>query len=210
MHKSINKIRNIKLNKNQTFLSVFIIGVIVGSIFANFLKASQLKELGMINEYFFDKYVHITLNSTDLLKYILIKRIKLILFIWFFGLTFFGIPIIILSLLYFGFFIGFMISIGTIIYGINGMFLNISYLLPHFIIYVPIFIYLINKSFKLCAKLYYKKIYTRTYRFNNKQLFIEYILVLLVCLLGGTLGGLLETFINPNIVKICIQNFIYK
>jgi stage II sporulation protein M len=199
----------LKINRNYTFLILFVVGIIIGSFFANYLDTSQTNELGILNHYFLDKYSSITLNHIDLLKYILMNRLKLILYLWFFGLTFFGIPVAIISLMYFGVSFGFMLSIGTVVYGWKGILLNLSYLFPHFIIYVPLMVYLIHKSFDLCATLYYKKLaVSKSYRLNNKQLFTEYILVLILCTLFIIIGALLETFINPSIVRWAIDRFI--
>ncbi|MFP4697478.1 MAG: stage II sporulation protein M [Eubacteriales bacterium] len=200
---------NFKLSRNLTFLILFIFGVIVGSIFANYLDANQRNELGILNNYFLDKYKNIQLNYIDLFKFVFLDRIKVILFLWFFGLTFFGVPVIIIAFLYFGFNFGFMLSIGTIVYGGKGVVLNLVYLLPHFLVYVPLIIYLMNKSFDICATLYYKKIATnKSYRINNKQVFSEYILVFIISLLICIIGSLLETFVNPGLVQWSIKNLI--
>ncbi|TCT15023.1 stage II sporulation protein M [Natranaerovirga pectinivora] len=205
MGRAIKKL-NIKINRNLTFLILFVVGVIIGSIFANYLDPSQKDELGILNNYFLDKYSSITLNHIDLLRHIVLNRIRIVLYIWFFGLTFFGIPTIVIALLYFGISFGFMLSLGTIVYGSKGILLNLVFLFPHFLIYVPLVLYLIHKSFELCATLYYKKLAaTKSYRLNNKQLFTEYILVLLLCTLVIIIGALVETFVNPGIVRWMIQ-----
>ena len=205
MQKAIRKIKMLNVDKNVTFLLLFIFGVVVGSIFVNFLSKGQLNELSILNHYFMDKYVNINLNKIDLLKYIFYKRIKTLIIIWIIGLTFLGLPTIIIIIIFLGISFGFMISIGTITYGFKGILLNLSFLFPHYVIYVPLFVFIINKIFKISSYLYFKKSQKRFYT-NKKQVFVDYTITLLVCMFIIFFGSLIETFLNPDIVKWVIKN----
>ncbi|TCK97967.1 stage II sporulation protein M [Natranaerovirga hydrolytica] len=209
MRKKIEKL-NVSVNRNITFLMLFIIGIVIGSLFANYLDPNQRNELSFINNHFISEYNYWALNYIELFKHILLSRLKIIMYIWFFGLTFFGIPLIIVFILYFGISFGFVISLGTLMYEGKGLLLNIFYFLPHYMVYVPVFLFLIHKSFELCAILYFKKLaLIKSYRVNQKQLFIEYMLVLLVCILLVVIGTLLETFVNPHMVRWIIEKLSF-
>ena len=210
MRKVINKVESIKLNLDRTsmFVIIFVIGVIIGSLFANLLEHSQINEIGLLNSYFIEKFENIKINQIDLFKYILFKRLKMIFVIWFFGITFLGVPCVIVYLLYFGVSFGFIISISVIQFSVRGIFLSLAYLFPHVLIYVPLVIYIMNKNIDFSSKLYLKKVRNIRQHLNKKQIFIEYIIVLSLCVLIVILGGLLESFINPKFLSWFIKKFI--
>jgi stage II sporulation protein M len=179
---------------------LFLIAIAVGSLFANNLNGNRIEEYKLLSGYFITKFPSSDYLNIELFKFIIWKRIKLILGIWILGFTFFEIIINYIIVIYFGFSIGFIFSIGLMTNGFKGYLMYIILLLPQYIFYIPVMIYLIVKSTNFCSNLYSHR--SRTRGFNiNKQMFIEYFFVLIICIIFTIVGGIMETYVNPQLVK---------
>lgn len=113
---------------------------------------------------------------------------------------FFEVAINYLLVVYFGFSIGFLFSIGLMTNGFKGYLMYFVMLLPQYIFYVPVMIYLIIKSTNFCQGLYSKRSRSRGLNLN-KQMLVEYFFVLVICLIFTIVGSIVETYINPQLVK---------
>lgn len=179
---------------------LFLVAILVGSLFANNLNGNRVEEYKLLSGYFITKFPASNYLNIELFKFIIWKRMKLILGIWVLGFTFFEVVINYIIVIYFGFSIGFLFSIGLITNGFKGYLMYIVLLLPQYIFYIPVIIYLIVKSTNFCSNLYSHR--NRMRGFNiNKQMFIEYFFVLVICIIFTVVGGIIETYINPQLVK---------
>lgn len=189
-----------KFNVSKIQFIVFIIAIIFGSIFANRLSNNKIEDYKLLSAYFITKFPTSKYLNIELFKFVLWKRIKLILGIWIFGFTFFEIIINYFLVGYFGFSIGFLFSVGLITDGFKGYLMNFIFILPQYLFYTPIIIYLIIKSTAFCSNLYSHR--NRTRGINvNKQMIVEYFFVLIICIIFIVIGSILETYINPKLVK---------
>ncbi len=150
---------------------------------------------------FLTKFPESQYLNIELFKFIIWKRMKLILGVWLLGFTFFEVAINYLLVVYFGFSIGFFLfSIGLMTNGFKGYLMYFVMLLPQYIFYVPVMIYLIIKSTNFCQGLYSKRSRSRGLNLN-KQMLVEYFFVLVICLIFTIVGSIVETYINPQLVK---------
>ncbi|MCT4544135.1 MAG: stage II sporulation protein M [Vallitalea sp.] len=189
--------KSVSIFKIQFIL--FIVAIVIGSIFANNLSSNKIDEYKLLSNYFITKFPNSNYLNIDLFKFILWKRVKLILGVWILGFTFFEIMINFLLVIYFGFSIGFLFSVGLITKGFKGYMMYLMLLIPQYLFYIPIIIYLIIKSTKFCTNLYHNN---KSKRFNiNKQMFVEYFFVLIICIIFTIIGCIMETYINPQLVK---------
>lgn len=195
----LKKYRN-RVNVFKIQFILFIIAIVIGSIFANRLSINKVDEYKLLSGYFITKFPTSEYLNIELFKFIVWKRIKLILGIWIFGFTFFEIIINYLLVGYFGFSIGYLFSIGLMTGGFSGYLMHLVLLLPHYLVYVPVMIYLIVKSTTFCSNLYSHRNRTRGLNIN-KQMIIEYFFVLVICIIFIVIGSIMETYINPQLVK---------
>jgi stage II sporulation protein M len=197
--RGLRKYKN-KFNVFKIQFIVFIIAIIIGSIFANRLSNNKIEEYKLLSAYFITKFPASKYLNIELFKFVLWKRIKLVFGIWIFGFTFFEIFINYLLIGYFGFSIGFLFSVGLITDGFKGYLMNLILLLPQYLFYIPVIIYLIIKSTMFCSNLYSNRNRTRGININ-KQMILEYFFVLVICIIFIIVGSILETYINPQLVK---------
>lgn len=195
----LKKYRN-SVNVFKVQFILFIIAIVIGSIYANKLSSNKIDEYKLLSGYFITKFPTSEYLNIELFKFIVWKRIKLILGIWIFGFTFFEIIINYLLVGYFGFSIGYLFSIGLMTGGFSGYLMNLVLLLPQYLFYVPVMIYLIVKSTSFCSNLYSHRNRTRGLNIN-KQMIIEYFFVLVICIIFIVIGSIIETYINPQLVK---------
>jgi stage II sporulation protein M len=170
---------------------------------------AKLKEIQNINNYFYEKYEVIKIDYVALLSSVLFNRIKIVTIVWVLGLTFLSIPVVFGFAAYYGFSLGFILSISTMSYGMLGIVIGMTFLLPQYILYTPAIVYLMNTSLGVSKKLYFNKLGGRSVdKVTKKQMLIEYVLIFFIVLFIVVLGCLLETFVNPKWVMFSIKKLI--
>ncbi len=189
-----------KINIFKMQFMLFMLAIVIGAIFANRLSGNSLDEYKLWSGYFLTKFPESRYLNIELFKFIVWKRMKLILGVWLLGFTFFEVAINYLLVIYFGFSIGFLFSIGLITNGFKGYLMYFVMLLPQYIFYVPVTIYLIVKSTNFCQSLYSRRSRSRGLNLN-KQMIVEYLFVLVICVVFIIVGSIVETYINPQLVK---------
>lgn len=189
-----------KINVFKMQFIVFLIAIVIGAIFANRLSSNRLEEYKLWSGYFLTKFPDSNYLNIELFKFIIWKRLKIVLGVWLLGFTFFGVVANYLLVIFFGFCFGFLFSIGLMTNGFGGYMMYIVMLIPQYLFYVPVTIYLIVKSTNFCRSLYNKRSHSRGLNLN-KQMLIEYFFVLVICLIFIIVGAIAETYINPQLVK---------
>ena len=180
------------MDKEKFFSGLWIIiGLILGSLFTNFVYQDYLAYGGQVRSLVL-KNQKLYSASISLFFYIIFKRGKqyailclagYLLRPWFFlyGFTF--------SL---AFFLGSMLSLQIIQMGMKGLFLVLISLFPQFICYIISIILLIKRNFYAQKK--EEMIYEERYSF-----FLRFSILFEITFM--ILGCILESFINPSIVS---------
>ena len=195
----------LKLNK-KILLFILIIGItglIAGSTLVNILNYDDKK---MIVEYIYNFIENVKNNSLDCVqafKNNYITNVLYLVFIFIFGISTIGFPIIIIIFFSKLFITGF--SIGSIIYTykLKGIALGIVYVFPGTVISIFSLLLLsiwgINISFKLIHALSNKKV------IDFKQIVRKYFLIFLFCLTLCLIGTISDTFLMPYLIKLVIS-----
>jgi stage II sporulation protein M len=184
---------------------IFLIGIILGVIFVNYIQESKQTEItnyltnfvnSLNNEY------QIDVNS--LFKESAISNLILALIIWFIGSTVIGIPIVYLIICARGFCFGYTISAIMITYSTwKGILFSITALLLQNIIFIPSLLALGVSGIRV-----YKSIIKDKRRENIKlelirhTIFSTFMTILLVA------SSFLEAYVSSNIFSMLIQVFI--
>lgn len=178
---------------NKRFLIVLFLGIISGTLFANFLGTKHISDWGIFDVAYMEKYSTITIDYPKLWQYVAEDRLRDIIFLCIISLTAISISIFMLYLFYIGIGIGLVISMATMQYGIFGLWIYVVSIFPHYIFY-GLALYLIGKNLTKKSNFHVKK---DNYRLAM-YIFISFLLVLI--------GSCTEAFINPGFMKNIIYN----
>lgn len=206
MKKILDKIKsNIGTNKNMLiFLSIIgIIGIIIGTILNIALNSDDSK---LVSE-FLDNFIYnIQNNNLDYKGSFLnslISNLGYIAFIWLLGISVIGLPITIFIFFTKTFVLGFSISSIIANYKLKGCLLALSYVFPHMIINIFIYIILTMYSISLSLKIFQTIVKKQTLDF--KFIMNKYLKILLISIIIIVITSAIEVFITPNLMKMAIS-----
>jgi stage II sporulation protein M len=183
---------------------IFLIGVILGVVFINYIQESnQIEIISYLKNFTNSLNNEYQIDTNALFKESAISNLILALVIWFIGSTVIGIPIVYLIICARGFCLGYTISAIMITYSTwKGILFSISTLLLQNIIYIPSLLALGVSGIKV-----YKSIMKDKRRENIKlelirhTVFSTFITILLV------LSSLVEAYVSSNIFSMLTQVF---
>ncbi len=201
--KKINKDKLLAQKKQYLFLiTIMALGILAGILFVFFI-SSEDKTLLLDNlNHFFTSIKENKLNYTDSLINSISSNILSIILIWLLGISVIGIPFILGFMIFKGFVLGFSISSILVNYGFKGILVAISYIFPHHIIYLIMWLllgfYALSFSCKLFKLLFLKK------NVNLKEHFRKYLKILVLCLLVSCILSLFEVYVTPSLINLFI------
>lgn len=188
-----------RVNKNLFvfLLGIVFLGVIFGSILPIFLSVDDKK---LVSEYLigFISNIKDGFNSLIFFKNGLISDGLFLFLIWVLGISVIGIPIVLFLFFYKCFIFGFSISSIIINYGFKGIIFSLSYVFPHQVINILIFLFL--SSYSLIFSIRLMLFILRKFEFNIRVYFRKYLSILLVSCVGLFISILYESFINPYVL----------
>lgn len=196
----MKRLKQFKVESLQVQLIVFIICIIVGALYANYAVKYNPNNYNLIFDMFSEKISTTNFLKGELFKFILVKRVQVFFVIWIVGFTFFSVYVNNIITGYFGICFGVLGSAGLLYNSYKGYLLILLLLFPQYLIYVPIYIYLIYKSTQMSKLIYSSRKVTKNLK-NNKKSLIEYGLILTLCILFIIVGSLLEVYVNSSIIK---------
>lgn len=206
MKKILDKIKsNIGTNKNMLiFLSIIgIIGIIIGTILNIALNPEDSK---LVSNFLNDFIYNIQNNNLDYKGSFLnslISNLGYIAFIWLLGISVIGLPITIFIFFTKTFVLGFSISSIIANYKLKGCLLALSYVFPHMIINIFIYIILTMYSISLSLKIFQTIVKKQTLDF--KFIMNKYLKILLISIIIIVITSAIEVFITPNLMKMAIS-----
>lgn len=203
--KNIIKRNNQIINQKKKYLFlllILIIGIISGIIFIFFIKNS---DKSLIEEHYnliFDSIKNNKLNNFKTLTNSISSNILSVLILYILAISIIGIPLVIIYLFIKGFSFGLSISSIFSIYKVKGFTLSLTYLFPHqlilLIIYVLLSMYAINFSLKLFKLLVLKEnIPINKYFLNLNKIYLYSLIIVVIC-------SLLESYLSPILIDLCL------
>lgn len=206
MKKILDKIKsNIGTNKNMLiFLSIIgIIGIIIGTILNIALNQDDSK---LVSEFLNNFIYNIQNNNLDYKGSFfnsLISNLGYIAFIWLLGISVIGLPITLFIFFTKTFVLGFSISSIIANYKLKGCLLALSYIFPHMIINIFVYIVLTMYSLSLSLKIFQTIIKKQTLDF--KFIMHKYLKILLISIIIIVITSAIEVFITPILMKLAIS-----
>lgn len=186
----------------KLFTVIFMAGFLLGILYTNLLGREYMDSSSLFGSYYLNSYQYIEVVSSDLFWFILQKRIMPMVIVWVLGVTALGQAAVIGVLAWVGFSGGMLVSMAVMQFGFKGLLLCLGGLFPQYLIYVPAVFLLLHKVYAM------SKSYAREKaEAGAGQLLLPYALSLIFILLFLLLGVILESYVNPSILKLVLKNF---
>ena len=179
-------------------LGIVIIGVLFGSILPIFLSVDDKK---LVSDYLlgFINNIHDGFNSLVFLKNGLFNNGLFLILIWLLGVSIIGVPIVLFLFFYKCFIFGFSISSIIVNYGFKGILFSLSYVFPHQVI--NILIYLVLTSYSLIFSVKLLCYILRKIEFNIRNSFRKYFKIFVFCFIVLLISVLYESFVNSHVLS---------
>ena len=194
MGKLRGSVQNLSFSK--LILILFVVGTIIGTMFANALKPFYYNSFTAYKEQFLTTIQAIHIDNLELFRMAIINHVKEYFLIWVISVTILGTPYIIYRDLYKGFMFGFLLSLATMEYGFKGIGVFFMYLIPHYVIYIPVFYCTLLKVHELNKRINGKGSVSGI----KKSVLLSYVPIFCIMLVLLVLGSLLESFVGSNLI----------
>lgn len=172
-----------RIHQNRyRFVVWYMLGFLIGILYANFIAQSYVTVTGIFHEYFLNQFTQIQIVTEDYLWYLMKCRILPIIIVAFAGSAGFRKTSAIICLIWTGFAAGILAVSAVLRMGAKGMLLCLVGMFPQYVFYILAYAVL----------LYYLYQYPKS-RWNGKK--TVFVIVMLLT------GILLEVYLNPVIMR---------
>ena len=205
MKKIINYLKEELKKENNLIiliLAIFIIGLVVGSLFVNFItKDDKTLLINQVETYFSSvKSLDKKVFGINAFTPNLINNELQIFLIFALGLSILGIPVVILIMFFKGFMLGVTLATFILKYQLLGVLPSLLYIFPCFIIYIIICILI--SFFAVSTSLKFLKAIIKKDNLSFKKFLGKYLLCFLICLVLIIINTLLDAFLTPILLKL--------
>ncbi len=191
---------------NIIAFSVFIIGIITGSIFIIVINTNDKSLVVEHITKFFSNVNSSDYSYLDSLKNMLSLNYFYVIVIWVLGLSILGILVNIFLTYLKGFIIGFTTSSLIITYGFKSILAVILYIIPHTLInslvIIVLTIYSITFSRYLLIQIFQKK------DMKTKNFMKKYLIILLIAVALTLVSSISEVYLFPFLLKLIIKLYV--
>jgi len=191
---------------NIIAFSVFIIGIITGSIFIMVINTNDKSLVVEHITKFFSNVNSSDYSYLDSLKNMLSLNYFYVIVIWVLGLSILGILVNIFLTYLKGFIIGFTTSSLIITYGFKSILAVILYIIPHTlinsIVIIVLTIYSITFSRYLLIQIFQKK------DMKTKNFMKKYLIILLIAVALTLVSSISEVYLFPFLLKLIIKLYV--
>ena len=191
---------------NIIAFSIFIIGIITGSIFIMVINTNDKSLVVEHITKFFSNVNSSNYSYLDSLKNMLSLNYFYVIVIWVLGLSILGILVNIFLTYLKGFIIGFTTSSLIITYGFKSILAVILYIIPHTLInslvIIILTIYSITFSRYLLIQIFQKK------DMKTKDFMKKYLIILLIAVALTLVSSISEVYLFPFLLKLIIKLYV--
>ncbi len=205
-HSNIFKLIIPNTRTNIIAFSIFIIGIITGSIFLMVINANDKNLVIEHITKFFSSINSSNYNYLNSLKNMFSINFFYVIVIWTLGLSILGILVNIFLTYLKGFIIGFTTSSLIITYGFKSIVAVILYIIPHTLInslvIIILTIYSITFSRYLLIQIFQKK------DMKTKNFIKKYLIILLIAVMLTLVSSISEVYLFPLLLKLIIKLYV--
>lgn len=205
MKKIINYLNEtVKKEKNILIFNtiIFLVGVVLGSLFINFITNEDKKILIEQVSTFFSNIKKLTSDIFGFESFlsILFNNLLVLSIIFVLGISMIGIPIVIFILFFKGFMLGTTLSTIILKYSIKGIIGVILYIFP--VCILSICVYLFMCFYAIYASKKFLRAFLKKDTLNFKQFLGKYLLSFIVSITLILLLSLLDAYLTPLLLKL--------
>lgn len=205
MKKIINYLNEtVKKEKNILIFNtiIFLVGVVLGSLFINFITNDDKKLLIEQVSTFFSNVKKLTSDIFGFESFlsILFNNLLVLSIIFVLGISMIGIPIVIFILFFKGFMLGTTISTIILKYSIKGIIGIILYIFP--VCILSICVYLFMCFYAIYASKKFLRAFLKKDTLNFKQFLGKYLLSFIISITLILLLSLLDAYLTPLLLKL--------
>lgn len=183
-------------------LLFFFVGIVLGVFVIKYMNGGDKKDLLTYFDAFISASKEEDINYINLLLNVTVKILLFMIPIIILGLTFFGIPFILMIDLIKGFNLGYTFAFLVNAYSGNGFLLAVGAVLPQNFFYIPAIFGLSVLAMQI-SNFKFKKRFLKgkgnTYSLKGIQRKLLYILLFMV------MGILIEVYLSPSIIKLIVK-----
>lgn len=205
MKKIINYLNEtVKKEKNILLFNtiIFLVGVVLGSLFINFITNDDKKLLIEQVSTFFSNIKKLTSDIFGFESFlsILFNNLLVLSIIFVLGISMIGIPIVIFILFFKGFMLGTTISTIILKYSIKGIVGAILYIFPVCILTICVYLFMCFYAIYVSKK--FLRAFLKKDTLNFKQFLGKYLLSFIVSIMLILLLSLLDAYLTPLLLKL--------
>lgn len=205
MKKIINYLNEtVKKEKNILLFNtiIFLVGVVLGSLFINFITNDDKK---LLIEQVITFFSNIKKLTSDIFGFesflsILFNNLLVLSIIFVLGISMIGIPIVIFILFFKGFMLGTTISTIILKYSIKGIVGAILYIFPVCILTICVYLFMCFYAIYVSKK--FLRAFLKKDTLNFKQFLGKYLLSFIVSIMLILLLSLLDAYLTPLLLKL--------
>lgn len=205
MKKIINYLNEtIKHEKNKLIFAgiIFILGLVFGSLFINFITNDDKSLLINQIELYLDNIKKLSdeVFGIKIFTSEIINNYLQLFLIFALGISMIGLPFVIFILFFKGFMLGTTLSTMFLKYKFKGALLSFLYIFPCSII--NILIYILMSFFSIHASIIFLKALFKKDSLNFKSFLGKYLLVFIICIILISIICLLDAYLSPILIKL--------
>lgn len=186
-----------------TFIIItFIIGIVFGSLFINFISSEDKKLLIEQVVYFFDNVKRLSKDvfGMNVIMPNFLNNLFQILSIFILGISMIGIIVVVFVMFFKGFTLGITLSTIILKYQLKGVIGALLYVFPCFIINILIYVFI--SFFAVNASIKFLKALLKKNNLNFKSFLGRYVLAFLISIIFMLVFSILDSFITPLLLKL--------
>lgn len=190
----------IKMTMPRKAECIYLLSFLAGIVLANALGVEQLRQYGVLNEYFIKQLLYASINYDDLLFYVAENRGTVFFLLFLLGITRLGIPAHFVYLAWNGFSFGVAMVSVIINFGIRGILVLCALLFPQYLFYIPLYLILFGLTCYLGKKEMTRQ--SSSGRFSRTVLLFGGVLVVFGLFFMGIMT---ESYVNPRVMKNLVK-----
>lgn len=192
-----------KLANKQLIL--FIVGICGGILLANLVKSELLSGTELLGENALLQVRYAVIDSKSLFLHLLGQRLGEAILLILLSTTFLGLAAVWFYAFYCGVSLGLLLAALLAGYGVRGLLLLFTGLLPQILVYVPVWVLLLALAERTCRRLYYLNGNEGLSGLKKMGIHLSAQAGLLLFALAA--GCWLEAFVNPYLLRLVVKIF---
>ena len=173
---------------------LFLSGFLAGNLLPNIFWKLKWQQITLSSVYFLTTFANSSVTGNEYLRELIKCRGSLFVLTVICGFSVFGAPLAVLEIIALGVYTGVILSVSILEFGFIGGFAGMAFLLPQYLFYIPVFLYIAEQVWGVSAGIW-----------RNRGLFPQkvgrYLLRVTPMAAVYVLGILSECYINPWIVE---------